>query len=263
VHVFDDIYSQDFFQLKIYSFTSSLLIRSLYNFVRVTREAPVQLNKWYINMLVHSAFDALLLPRGERVFRRILLFFPSSLFDSTLPSRVPLVIAETTHARLSSRDKVRRDRQVVPTTRAIAHFDDDFWRLERDIVSLEIRSVAVLFFPSPLLVPRVVEQVVVKVETFDRRRVVASRRQARRLYRRRAMHVLLDRAVLPNARRTSVVVVAITNVVISAPQFQHVNIDPFFPRRRRVRGQTPRLSPRELGSAFTFALDRRTHGHRR
>jgi hypothetical protein len=201
VQVFDDIYSQDFFQFKIYSFTSSLLIRSLYNFVRVTREAPVQLNKWYINMLVHSTLDALR-PRGERVFRRILLFFPSSLFDSTLPSRVPLVIAETTHARLSSRDKVRRDRQVVPTTRAIAHFDDDFWRLERDIVSLEIRSVAVLFFPSPLL-------------------------------------------------------------VISAPQFHHVNIDPFFPRRRRVRGQTPRLSPRELGSAFTFALDRRTHGHRR
>ena len=131
-------------------------------------------------------------------------------------SRVPLVIAETTHARLSSRDKVRRDRQVVPTTRAIAHF----WRLQRDIVSLEICSVAVLFVPSPLLVPRVVEQVVIKVETFDRRRVVASRRQARRLYHRRAMHVPLDRAVLPNARTTSVVVVVIT--VTSPPQRRRV-----------------------------------------
>ena len=221
-------------------------------------------------MLVHSAFDALLLTRGERVFRLILLFFPSSLFDFTFPSRVRLMIPKTTHARLSSRGKVRRDRQVVPTTRAIAHFDDDFWRLQRGIVSSKIRSVAVLFFfffPSPLLVPRVVEQVVVKVETFDRRRVVASHRQARHLYLCRVMHVLLDRAIFPNARRTSsaaVVAVTVAVIVISAPQFQHVNINPFFPRRRRVRGQrTPRLSPRESRSAFTFALDRRTRGHRR
>ena len=125
------------------------------------------------------------------------------------------MIPKTTHARLSSRGKVRRHRQVVPTTRTVAHFDD-FGRIQRDIVSLEIRSVAVLFFPSPFLV---VEQVV-QVETFQRCRVVVSHRQARRLDRRRVMHVLLDRAVFPNARKTisaAVVAVTVTVNVISAP----------------------------------------------
>ena len=142
------------------------------------------------------------------------------------------MIPKTTHARLSSRVKVRLDRQVVPTTRTIAHVND-FGRIQREIVSLEIRSVAVLFFPSPFLVPRVVEQVVVKVETFYHCRVVVSHRQARRLCRRhRAFPVLLDRAVFPNARKTSVVVIA----VISPPQRRRVVdnllLTRFFPHDR-------------------------------